>query len=113
MDNGFNNLNASNGRQQRGFAIASLVLGILSVVCCCCGEIFSLICATISIVFFIIDKKRNVFASGLAIAGLICSIFAVLICVGSFIISTTDFYKEFMSTYESIFESMLVDMEQM
>ena len=61
-----------------GYNIASLVLGILSIVCCCLYGIVPLILGGLSIAFFVISKKRGT-ANGLAIAGLICAIFGIVL----------------------------------
>ena len=45
-------------KQTNGFAIASMVLGIISVLCCCIGYI-SIILGILAIVFFAIDRKTN------------------------------------------------------
>jgi len=64
--------------KSNGYNIASLVLGILSIVCCCLYGVVSLICGILSIVFFVISKK-NGNANGLAVAGLICAIFGLVL----------------------------------
>ena len=62
-----------------GLSIASLVLGILSLLACCCycGALFGIpgaICGAIAMA-----KKAD--GKGMAIAGLICSILGVLLCI--------------------------------
>ena len=86
-----------------GFAIASMVLGIISIVCCCISY-FALVCAVAAIVFFIVDYKINKKASGMAIAGLICGIFGVLI--GAFSIISDIIFRD---DIESIWSSILGD----
>lgn len=63
-----------------GFAIASLVLGILSLVCCCFWYV-SGIFAVIGLVFSIIVLVKHKPGKGLAIAGLICSAIGLIIAV--------------------------------
>lgn len=90
-------------KPSNGFAIASMVLGIISIVCCCISY-FALVCAVAAIVFFIVDYKINKKASGMAIAGLICGIFGVLI--GAFSIISDIIFRD---DIESIWSSILGD----
>lgn len=71
-------MSANQGSQ--AFAIASMVLGIISLVCCCLGNI-SLIMAIVSIVLGIITLVKKMPGKGMAIAGLICSGFSVVIYI--------------------------------
>lgn len=74
-------------KPQNGFAIASLVLGIVSVLCCCCccfadtlGLIVMGVAAILAIVFAFLSKKNtNGKMDGKAIAGLILGIVAILV----------------------------------
>jgi len=70
--------NAPKTNGNTGFSIASLVLGILSLVCCCIGYL-AILFAVASIVFGIISIKNNNENKGLAIAGIICSGIALVI----------------------------------
>lgn len=63
-----------------GFAIAGLVLGILSLVCCCFWYV-SGIFAILGLVFSIIVLAKNKSGRGMAIAGVICSGIGLLIAV--------------------------------
>ena len=73
-------------KPQNGFAIASLVLGIVSVLCCCCccfadtlGLIVMGVAAILAIVFAFLSKKNtNGKMDGKAIAGLILGIVAIV-----------------------------------
>ena len=73
-------------RPQNGYAIASLVLGIVSVLCCCCccfaetiGLIIMGVSAILAIVFAFLSKKNtNGKMDGKAIAGLILGIVAIV-----------------------------------
>ncbi len=66
-----------------GFSVASMVLGILSVICCCLGW-SGLILGTLAIVFSIVSRKVLGYFDGMSIAGLIVGIFGV--CFGGLII---------------------------
>lgn len=62
----------------KGLSIASMVLGIVSVVLCCLWYV-SLPCAILAIIFGVIGKKRD--GRGMAIAGLVLGIIAVALYV--------------------------------
>lgn len=60
-----------------GWSVASLVLGIISVVCCCFGYA-SLILGVLAIVFSVLSRKSLGYFDGLSIAGLILGIFGLV-----------------------------------
>lgn len=66
-----------------GFAIASLVLGIVSLLCCCCCNCLIPVTATLSIIFAIVSKKGKPM-NGMALAGMICSIVSLVLLAFSF-----------------------------
>ncbi|MBQ8565954.1 MAG: DUF4190 domain-containing protein [Clostridia bacterium] len=68
----------SQAPKENGYNIASLVLGILSIVCCCTYGVFSIIAGVLAIVFFVISKNKGT-SNGMALAGLICAIFGILL----------------------------------
>ncbi len=86
----------SQGKTKRGrgfpFAVASLVLGIVAIcVCCfCCGMTYILtgILGVLAVVFAIVSRSMNGKFHGLAIAGLILGIFALVLflCMLGFVI---------------------------
>lgn len=83
--------------KSNGYNIASLVLGILSIVCCCI-PVFAPAFAVLAILFFVFAKKRGS-SNGMAIAGLICGIFGAILGL----INTVDFivnFEEFMQIVE-------------
>jgi hypothetical protein len=71
------------GNSNNSFAIASLILGIFSVVCCC-TSFPNLAMGIAAIILAVVSKKRsgNVL-SGLALAGLILGIFGTLLGLAS------------------------------
>jgi len=86
-ENGFNNNNFNYNNENpynqapnnsNGYAIASLVLGILSIPFGCCyglGIIFSII----SIIFGVVSRKsNNGKLPGMSLAGIICSILGII-----------------------------------
>mgnify|MGYP004481254849 FL=1 len=77
----------------QGFAIAGMVLGILSLVCCCTGYI-ALVAGIVGFVLSLIALIQKRPGKGMAIAGIICSsisivMLVILLIVGSSV-STSD-----------------------
>lgn len=63
-------------KKPNGLGIASLVLGIVSIVTCCCYGV-SIIPAIVGLVLGIIQMRK--YNNGIAIAGLVTSIFGILL----------------------------------
>lgn len=61
-----------------GFAIASLVLGILSILCCCFG-MWSWLLAIPGVVLGIVALVKKYAGKGCAIAGIICAALAIVL----------------------------------
>lgn len=82
----------SGSKAKIGFAVTSLVLGVVSLLLCCCG--LSVIAAPLSIIFGVIAivKKHN--AIGMAIAGISISV-VMLIATALFIFA----YGQYISDY--------------
>ena len=72
------------GTDKNGMAVASLVLGIIAV-CCCCVSGLSLVLGILAIVFSILSRK-NPAKSGLGTAGLVLGIISI-------IVAQTDWYQ--------------------
>lgn len=86
MNNEFNFQSTTAAPQKKnGYAIASLVLGIVSLLCCCCccASVFGLIpmgiCAVLAIVFAFLSKKDGGKMQAIAIAGLVLGIVSILV----------------------------------
>lgn len=81
----------TNTQNGQGFGIASMVLGIVSLVLCCCVPIISIICSIISIIFGVKVKgySGDRAVSGMATAGIVCSIISLILCVIWIILSFT------------------------
>lgn len=81
---------ADNGKKPgRGFAIASLVLGILSAVglCCCCTiPAVSAALGVVAIVLAIIYSQKAGKLDGMALAGLILGIIGIVVALSLMII---------------------------
>ena len=73
-------------KNKNGFAIASLVLGIVSLLCCCCastaiGVLAMGACAVLAIIFaFVAKKNTNGKMDKKAVAGLVLGIVSIVVC---------------------------------
>ena len=92
-----------------GWSVASMVLGILSLVCCCIGwtgAIFGIG----AIVFSVVAKKSLGYFDGMAIAGLVCGIFGCVfgaaLLLGSSLIPD-EYFEEFYKEYEQYYNNGL------
>lgn len=61
-------------KQQKGLSIASMVLGIVSIVFYCFWFI-SIPCSILAIIFGVVGMKKG--GKGMAIAGLVCGIIGI------------------------------------
>ncbi len=92
---------SANGQDKKGFAVASLVLGIISIVFGCCFWYVGIICAVIGLVLGIMANKES--KSGLATAGIVLSIIAlalgvlwiILLIAGVSIANYTDILNQY------------------
>ena len=93
--------------KNNSFNIASLVLGILSIIAACCiSEYAGIVFGALSIVFYVMAKKNGT-ANGMATAGLICGIiglvFGVVGILANVVIEMAIANSpEYSSLYESI-----------
>lgn len=70
------NYNGGNGSSKaNGLQIGSLVLGIISIVLCCCYGVPSIILGIVGIICAVCGNRDN--KNGVGIAGLICSIIGI------------------------------------
>lgn len=90
------NFETKQGGGNIGFAIASLVCGILSIVCCCL-TLFSAVLAIAGVVLGIITLCFKYDGKGMAIAGIVTGGFGFLIVVASLILSFSGAYSELIS----------------
>ncbi len=88
MDSNFSNNMAQPPQGGSGMAIASMVLGIVSLVLSCCIPYVPFICALIGVILAAVSLSKKLPGKGMAIAGLVCSIIslipAVLLVIGYF-----------------------------
>ena len=80
QNNQYSPYNQPPRKQKNGLALASMLLGIISLINCCI-PFFQFPLATAAIVLAIISKKGRPF-HGFAIAGLVIGIISVLISIG-------------------------------
>lgn len=91
-----------------GFAVVSLILGIIAVVCNCGLYGIALPCGIISIVLGAIAMKRNYAGRGMAVAGLVLGIIAIslgvlaLIMGGAMFLTIKDFFGDMSSVTVNI-----------
>ena len=75
--------------KKSGFAIASLVCGILSLIgFCCCG--ITVITAPLALIFGIISLAKKRSGTGMAVAGIVMAVLSILM-IGAMIYSVKDF----------------------
>ena len=93
--------------RSRGWSVASLVLGILSIVCCCV-EYGGLIMGILAIVFSIISRRNLGYFDGMAIAGLITgmigAVFGIaMLALGLYLNANPEILESYMEYLESIY----------
>lgn len=64
-----------------GLAIASMILGIVALLVGCCAvyKVVTILCAVFSIVFGVLSMQKGPQGKGMAIAGIVCSIIALVV----------------------------------
>ncbi len=76
--NNANTYTNSSNTESKGFSIASMVLGIISLVFCCVWWI-TFPCAILAIIFSVIGKKKG--GKGMATTGLVLGIIAIAVYI--------------------------------
>lgn len=71
-------------KQTNSLAIVSLVLGIISIVLGCCGSWIAIVLGIGGIVCAVMANKQG--KTGMAKAGLICSIVGIVACIASVVL---------------------------
>ena len=79
----------------KGFAIASLICGIISVICCCLG-CFSLVLAIAAVALGIVTLACKYDGKGMAIAGIVLGGVGVVMFIITIFIGSSDGYTEMM-----------------
>ena len=95
-----------NGRPKTvAWSVASLIAGIVSVVCCSLGWT-GIVLGALAIVFAILSRRMLGYFDGMSIAGLILGIFgfvfgiAIIIAINSL---PPEFWEEYMKQFEDIY----------
>lgn len=105
----FRNVNPNGRRKTYGWSVASLVCGIISVVCCCIGY-GAVVLGILAVVFSILSRKNLGYFDGMAIAGLVLGIVGFIL--GAAILLSTYFIdEEFLEEYQKYLEQYLEEME--
>lgn len=100
-------------------AVISMILGILSILCCCWIGMFDLILAIPAVILGILTVTKKWAGKGMAIAGIICGGIGILLCVALIIIAligggleeaasnqgVQDLLEEFMEGYNEGYNS--------
>ncbi|MGN0342552.1 MAG: DUF4190 domain-containing protein [Roseburia sp.] len=76
---------APQGGETKGFAIASMICGIASIILMCINGYVGIAAAVVAIVLSVVSNKK-IGKNGMAIAGLVCGIVALAIFVVCLII---------------------------
>ena len=94
--------------KNNSFNVASLVLGILSIIfACCISEYAGIVFGALGIVFYIMVKKNGT-SNGMAIAGLVCGIIGVVLSVVSIVsLFIIEMAIANNPEYSSLFESVM------
>ena len=89
-DYGYNNYSAPQPKKPLiGISIASMVLGILSIICCCFLGYWTLILSVTSLVLGIIAMVKDYAGKGMAVAGVICSGISIVLLLILLVVSLT------------------------
>ena len=67
--------------EKKGLAIASMVLGIVSPVLCCCFYYLAVPCSIVGLVLGIVNIKKGRPGKNMAVAGIIMSAIAVVFSI--------------------------------
>ena len=97
----FNVLNNKGKPKTLGWSVASMVTGILSVVCCCFGWT-GIIFGIAAIVLSVVSRKSLGYFDGMSIAGLVVGIFGLVF--GIAITYTVYFNPDFVEEFNKIME---------
>ena len=104
QDYAFQMLTRNGKPKTRGWAVASMVLGILSVVCCCFGWSGILMGAG-AVILAIVSRRNLGFFDGMTIAGLILGIFGFVFGATILIYTYTlppEFWEEYFKELENM-----------
>lgn len=90
--------------QSRAWSVASLVVSIVSLLCCCLGWP-GIVLGALAIVFSVLSRRNIGYFDGLSIAGLIVGIFGVVfsgsMLIFSYVVENSEFYEELLKELEN------------
>ncbi len=100
-----------NGRPKTfGWSVASMIIGIMSVVCCFLGW-SGLILGAAAVVFSIVSRRRLGYFDGMSVAGLILGIFGFVFGVSMLIAVNFLITEEMMEEFWQEYYKQLEDLE--
>ena len=103
--------NLNNSNPSRAWSVAALVLGILSIICCC-SYVITAVMVVMAIACAIVSRKNLGYFDGLSIAGLITAIFGFVILVSNLVVDVffadeiARYIEEYMYEYMEMLEEM-------
>lgn len=93
--------------KSRSWSVASFVVSIASLLCCCFVSWVGVVLSTLAITFAIISRKNIGYFDGLSLAGLIIGIFGAVFGVASivfaYIIESSGLLDEYIKELEKIY----------
>lgn len=98
----------------KGFAVASLVIGIVAITLGCCCSPIGMISGILAIVFAVLFNKANptqVPGKGMAKAGLILGIIAIVLAIVLFIVGLFLPAFEYSTDFDTMFEEIMDEVE--
>ncbi|MBQ7416075.1 MAG: hypothetical protein IJW14_03435 [Oscillospiraceae bacterium] len=96
----------------KGLGIAGMILGIISLVFCCCTEYISIPCAVVGLILSIIglsSAKKAGMKNGCAVAGIVCSAISLVLVTIALVLAYTVF-AEFMEQFYQQFDGGINDL---
>ena len=103
----FQTLTKNGKPKTKGWSVASMVIGIISVVCCCFGW-SGIIMGAGAIILAIVSRRNLGYFDGMTIAGLILGIFGFVFGI-TIVIYTLTLPPEFWEEYFNEIDNMLED----
>ena len=95
--------------RNRGFAIASMIIGIFSILCCC--WVYSgVILGALAIIFAVVSRVKMGYFDGMAIAGLVLGIIGLVFAVSTHLV-TVVFIEEYMEWIELNYPELYEELE--
>ena len=86
------------------FAVLSLISGISSIMFCCLWYI-GIPLSALSILFFVLDRKKNFGSNGISITALICAVSGIVFTLATFI-SNNFMYQQIENLLWSIYKKL-------